>query len=63
LEDRLDIVPSGQLIKTRKMTLGLVELIEEQLTREQWSPDQISGRLAKDGVAFITPRLPSVPPR
>jgi IS30 family transposase len=23
-------------------------------TQEQWSPDQISGRLAKDGVAFIS---------
>ena len=36
------------------MTPNLVELIEEKLTREQWSPDQISGRLAKDGVAFIS---------
>ena len=39
--------------KPRKMTPDLVELIEEKLTQEQWSPDQISGRLAKDGVAFI----------
>jgi IS30 family transposase len=37
--------------KPRKMTPDLVELIEEQ---EQWSPDQISGRLAKDGAAFIS---------
>ena len=37
--------------KPRKMTPDLVELIEEKLTQEQWSPDQISGRLAKDGVA------------
>ncbi len=29
-------------------------LIEEKLTQQQWSPDQISGRLAKDGVAFIS---------
>ena len=29
--------------KPRKMTPDLVELIEEKLTREQWSPDQISG--------------------
>ena len=36
------------------MTPDLVELIEEKLTQEQWSPDQISGRLAKDGVAFIS---------
>src|SRR5271154_3058340 len=40
--------------KPRKMTPDLVELIEEKLTREQWSPDQISGRLAKDGVACIS---------
>jgi len=38
----------------RKMTPDVVELIEEKLTQEQWSPDQISGRLAKDGVAFIS---------
>ena len=40
--------------KPRKMTPDLVELIEEKLTQEQWSPDQISGRLAKDGVAFVS---------
>src|SRR5271166_468820 len=40
--------------KPRKMTPHLVELIEEKLTQEQWSPDQISGRLAKDGVAIIS---------
>ena len=40
--------------KPRKMTPDLVELIEEKLTQEQWSPNQISGRLAKDGVAFIS---------
>jgi len=40
--------------KPRKMTPDLVELVEEKLTQEQWSPDQISGRLAKDGVAFIS---------
>ena len=36
------------------MTPDLVELIEEKLTQELWSPDQISGRLAKDGVALIS---------
>jgi IS30 family transposase len=40
--------------KPRKMTPDVVELIEEKLTQEQWSPDQISGRLAKDGVVFIS---------
>ena len=40
--------------KPRKMTPDLVELIEEKLTQEQWSPDQISGRLAKDGVAVTS---------
>jgi IS30 family transposase len=38
----------------RKMTPDVVKLIEEKLTREQWSPDQISGRLEKDGVLFIS---------
>jgi IS30 family transposase len=40
--------------KPRKMTPDLVALVEAKLTQEQWSPDQISGRLAKDGVAFIS---------
>ena len=40
--------------KPRKMTPDLVELIEEKLTQEQWSSDQISERLAKDGVALIS---------
>jgi transposase, IS30 family len=38
----------------RKMTPGLVSQIEEKLTQEQWSPDQISGRLRKQGIAFIS---------
>jgi len=40
--------------KPRKMTPDLVVLVEEKLTQEQWSPDQISGRLAQDGVACIS---------
>jgi len=40
--------------KPRKMTPVVVELIEEKLTQEQWSPDQISGRLAKDGFVFVS---------
>jgi IS30 family transposase len=40
--------------KPRKMTPVLVALVEAKLTQEQWSPDQISGRLAKDGVAFMS---------
>ena len=40
--------------KPRKMTPDLVALVEEKLTQEQWSPDQISGRLAQDGVACIS---------
>jgi hypothetical protein len=36
------------------MTPDLVALVEEKLTQEQWSPDQISGRLAQDGVACIS---------
>src|ERR1700692_4252080 len=37
-----------------KMTPDGGGVIEEKLQQEQWSPDQISGRLAKDGVAFIS---------
>ena len=38
----------------RKMKPDLVTLIEEKLTQEQWSPDQISGWLAKNGDASIS---------
>jgi IS30 family transposase len=38
----------------RKMKPFLVNLIEEKLTREQWSPDQISGWLRKQGIASIS---------
>jgi hypothetical protein len=40
--------------KPRKMTPDLVALVEEKLTQEQRSPNQISGRLAQDGVACIS---------
>jgi len=36
------------------MTPVVVELIEDKLTQEQWSPDQISGRLAKDGIVLVS---------
>lgn len=38
----------------RKMTPAVVAVIEEKLTQEQWSPEQISGRLAREGVASIS---------
>jgi IS30 family transposase len=38
----------------RKMTPQVVAVIEEKLTQQQWSPEQISGRLAKEGVASIS---------
>ena len=38
----------------RKMTPEVVAVIEEKLTQEQWSPEQISGRLAQEGVATLT---------
>ena len=38
----------------RKMKPDLVNLIEEKLTQEQWSPDQISGGLVENGVASIS---------
>ena len=42
--------------KPRKMTPDLVELIEEKLTQEQWSPDLFCGRFAKHGIAFLQSR-------
>jgi IS30 family transposase len=36
------------------MKPDLVKLIEEKLTQEQWSPDQISGWLMKNGAASIS---------
>jgi IS30 family transposase len=38
----------------RKMTPEVVAVIEGKLTQEQWSPEQISGRLAQEGVATIS---------
>jgi len=38
----------------RKMKPGLVREIEEKLTQEQWSPDQISGWLRTQGQACVS---------
>jgi IS30 family transposase len=38
----------------RKMKPGLVSEIEEKLTQDQWSPDQISGWLKRRGRAFVS---------
>lgn len=38
----------------RKMKPGLVREIEEKLTQEQWSPDQISGWLRRRGQACVS---------
>jgi len=38
----------------RKMKPDLVSLIDEKVTQEQWSPDQISGWLRKQGIASIS---------
>jgi transposase, IS30 family len=38
----------------RKMKPSLVREIEEKLTQEQWSPDQISGWLKRQGRAFVS---------
>ena len=37
------------------MTPSLIREIEERLTREQWSPEQISGWLKKEGRPFVSP--------
>jgi IS30 family transposase len=39
----------------RKMTPSLIREIEEKLTREQWSPEQIGGWLKKEGRRFVSP--------
>lgn len=39
----------------RKMTAALLAMIEAKLAQEQWSPDQISGWLAKEGKGDISP--------
>lgn len=38
----------------KKMTQTLIAIIEEKLLQEEWSPDQISGRLKKEGIADIS---------
>jgi IS30 family transposase len=38
----------------RKLTPEVVAVIEDKLAQEQWSPEQISGRLAREGVARIS---------
>lgn len=38
----------------RKMKPGLVREIEEKLTQDQWSPDQISGWLRRQGQACVS---------
>jgi IS30 family transposase len=38
----------------RKMKPGLIREIEEKLTQDQWSPDQISGWLKRQGRAFVS---------
>jgi len=38
----------------RKMTPEVVAVVEEKLTQEQWSPEQISGRLAREGIVTIS---------
>jgi IS30 family transposase len=37
-----------------KLTSTLIAIIEEKLLEEEWSPDQISGRLEEDGIANIS---------
>ena len=41
--------------RPRKMGPDLLAWIEEKLRQEQWSPEQISGWLAKEGKATISP--------
>ena len=38
----------------KKLTPTLIAIIEEKLLEEEWSPDQIAGRLKKEGTANIS---------
>ena len=40
--------------RPRKMTPYVVALIERIMTQEQWSPEQIAGRLAQEGIVSIS---------
>ena len=39
----------------RKMTAALWHGIEERLAQQQWSPEQIAGRLRLDGIVSVSP--------
>jgi transposase, IS30 family len=41
-------------ITPRKMTPEVVAVIEDKLIEQQWSPQQISGRLAREGIVTIS---------
>lgn len=38
----------------KKLNPTLIAIIEEKLLKEEWSPDQIAGRLEKEGIANIS---------
>ena len=38
----------------KKLTQTLIAIIEEKLLKEEWSPEQIAGRLEKEGIANIS---------
>jgi len=40
--------------RPRKMTPDVVAVIERIMTQEQWSPEQIAGRLAQEGIVSIS---------
>jgi transposase, IS30 family len=40
--------------RPRKMTPDVVALIERIMTQEQWSPEQIAGRLPREGIVSIS---------
>jgi IS30 family transposase len=40
--------------RPRKMTPYVVALIERIMTQQQWSPEQIAGRLAREGIVSIS---------
>ena len=53
-QDKADARRTAASAAPRKMTPHVVAKIEETLTLEQWSPEQISGRFALEGLVKIS---------
>jgi IS30 family transposase len=43
-----------RLKRPRKLTFGMEKKIRDELTTEQWSPEQIKGRADREGIAMVS---------